>query len=355
MGGGCALRHHGAHRTTALGGARRDWCGLPISRPTAAVISDIIGKPRGGDGGGLGWDPPTRYLAKTIEAWDFAVKRTFTIIIMAVGLLGLLILRLHPGARAWATLTLLPFVQTMADLSWHEEHTGDLALSKVELVGQLDQMRAELAQQRLGDAERQQLLRENQDLRALLAWPPRAGFRILGAQVLAQDPASGGRRLRVACGTLNGVQVGQAVLSQGQLYGRICEVTAVSAVVQTLADPQCKVSVWLPDLGVHGILSGRGENEWLAEPYCEVRYLPRDRDYLVGMKVESSAYGEMVPLAIPIGELVGLPGQRVVEDFQHLYKIAIVRPSALRDHPSVLAILIPEALQGPLRLPPATP
>ncbi len=200
-----------------------------------------------------------------------------------------------------------------------------------------DAERRELSQarQRLAELEfRQQLSRatdrENRELRERLGLPAPPGWRLVTAQVIARDPALFDRRFRIARGAADGLAPGQAVLAGRHLAGKILSVTAHTALVATLLDPECRISVRVDDLGVAGILAGPAPESFTAleRRTCLLDLLPRDPAYAQGMPVSTSGLGTAIPAGLPAGILAPWePGQ--IADIQaRSYARLRLRPGA---------------------------
>ncbi len=179
-------------------------------------------------------------------------------------------------------------------------------------------------------------------MRAALAVPDQPGYKKLMTHVLSRDPASGGRRLRLDRGSRDGIRIGQAVLAGSYLLGRILEVSRHSAVVITVHDPNCKVVVQVVGRKAHGILFGAGEQRWKSQPYCLLKYLPRDLEYPAGTRVVSSAYSRMMPPAIPVGVVAPPVSGQMPTKVNRLYRNAWVKPKAFEQEYSILMVLVAE-------------
>ena len=182
---------------------------------------------------------------------------------------------------------------------------------------------------------------ENRELRALLDLPAPRGWRRVAATVVARDPVSWNRRFRIGRGTDSGIESGAVVLAGGHVVGRVSEVTAKTALVCTIADPTCRLSVRLPERNATGILSGRIDQHWTGVPLCRIEYLPRDRSYEVGEPVVTSGLGGTLPEGLSVGHLIPMADGRSAETVRSVYARARVRPAASFDWFHVVAVLCP--------------
>ena len=239
---------------------------------------------------------------------------------------GLLWIRYHPTPRTLIVDFVAPFLIEKKDLESRLSSDAATSKTKIELIQENKRLKEGLDNLILRLRESRILKQENLELRGLLDLQKLRNVNYIAARIISKDPASGGRRLRIDRGKTHGVAVGQAVLAKGFLYGRILETSDQTALILTIIDPNCKISVNIIDTNIHGILSGRKTDRWKASPLCALKYLPRDVEYKSGMKVETSALGTMISAKIPVGELVPNTADEMTESVDHLYRIANVKP-----------------------------
>ena len=238
----------------------------------------------------------------------------------------LLWIRYHPTPRTSLVDFVAPFLIKKKDIELRLKGDSVATKTKIELIQENKRLKEELDNLRLHLRESRILKQENLELRGLLNLQKPKNVNYLAARIISKDPASGGRRVRIDRGEVHGVAIGQAVLANGFLYGRILETSDQTALIVTIIDPNCKLSVNINNTNIHGILSGRRTDRWKVSPICIVKYLPRDFEYKPGMKVETSALGAMIPAKLPVGELVPNTEQKMTETVDNLYRIASVKP-----------------------------
>jgi cell shape-determining protein MreC len=270
------------------------------------------------------------------------VKIILTILGITAAVLLVVILRFGSLPRAWLADFMSPFMPpaesaTPADV----EGESIYHLSKVDLIARIRELEQERAKDAVSLEQLAQLQTENDELRALNHLPLRVRHKTILAGVVGRDPANGGRRLRIGLGSDAKIAVGQPVLARGVLLGRIGEVSRHSAVVVTLLDPNCRVSVRVAGTNMYGILRGAPE-QWMAEPTCELSYLPRDCQFEARTEIETSSLGSLVPPGIGIGDIVPGPSKQVGRSYHNLYTIVDVRPyfAAIDFH--MVMVLVPE-------------
>ncbi|MCF7854485.1 MAG: rod shape-determining protein MreC [Candidatus Pacebacteria bacterium] len=184
---------------------------------------------------------------------------------------------------------------------------------------------------------------ENRELRDLLDLPAPPEWRRITAPVTARDPVTWNRRFRIGKGTVHGVRPGVVVTQGAEVIGRVVSATGHSALVVTLADPSCKLSVRLRDAGAVGVLKGRVTQGWHDTPVCVIDYLPRDEDYRAGDQVLTSGLSNIVPPGLRVGSVTQWePGQTALI-VEASYAQVKLRPSALfRDFRYVSVVTVKE-------------
>ena len=182
---------------------------------------------------------------------------------------------------------------------------------------------------------------ENREFRIYheLAAPP--DWKLVVAPVIARDPVSWNRRFRIGKGNRSGIMPGAAVMAGNQVIGRIVEVTPRSALVATVADPLCRLSVRLPATNAVGLLSGRMEQKWHEPPICLITFLPRDYPYTDEDFVVTSGLGGTVPAGLPVGRIITWPDGKTAKTVNAAYAQLLMRPSAEFMVFNFVAVVVP--------------
>ncbi len=97
---------------------------------------------------------------------------------------------------------------------------------------------------------------DNQALRQALDFQRSFGHHMVAAQVIGRGPDGFSRTLEIDRGGDDGISVGMIVASGAGLVGRVMEIGPHVAIVQTLADPQSRVNVFLSKSGLQGTVVG---------------------------------------------------------------------------------------------------
>lgn len=150
------------------------------------------------------------------------------------------------------------------------------------------------AQQLEQQASLQQLARDNQRLRGLLALDRGAGARV-SAPVISREEGGWWQQLELGKGSLDGVKAGDPVLAPGGLIGRVSSVTPSTARVQLLTDSGSRLGVWVARVQRHGLLVGQGT----ARP--RLQFLEKDTGVRPGDVITTSPASTLVPPNLLVG------------------------------------------------------
>ena len=170
---------------------------------------------------------------------------------------------------------------------------------------------------------------ENAELRRQLALPPLRRWSPVTAAVIGRDPMSWNARFRVNRGTLHGVEVGNAVLLNQNVAGRVQSTTRTTALVSCIGSPSCRLSVRVRGTDANGIAAGTALRHWYEPPFCRVTYLPRDTQYHEGQVVETSGLGGDLPRGLRVGRVVSRAGsENPARIVRSAYADILVKPAA---------------------------
>lgn len=157
---------------------------------------------------------------------------------------------------------------------------------------------------------------ENERLRRLLDFPAPARVRWQAAPVLSRGGTSGvWQSIRVGKGEKHDVRVGDPAVVPEGVVGRVVAVSAHTADVMLLTDPNCRIPVELEleggDFGtVRGILHGGGTRAGTDDPALallyvveplRLRYLDRDFAPPPRTRVVTSGLGRAFPKGLTVG------------------------------------------------------
>jgi rod shape-determining protein MreC len=204
------------------------------------------------------------------------------------------------GARGAAKAALAPLEQGMMVLaSGFDRATsalGDISTLNAEnkrLAAENQALRAQVAE--LSAAGQ-----DNVALRQALDFQRSFGHRMVAAQVIGRGPDGFSRTLEVDRGSDDGLRVGMIVASGAGLVGRVRETGPHVAIVQTLADPQSRVNVFLSKSGLQGTVVG-GADALQVQIEHRLGAVPADGEWAL-----TSGVGGGYPRGLVVGEVASV-------------------------------------------------
>ncbi len=197
------------------------------------------------------------------------------------------------AALATALLPLQQSLQTPIDLA-----TNALSYLQGIRTAQTAELaaRTQLARQSERANRMDQLMVENDRLRALLDLTPSLKVRSIAAEMLyeAGDPYS--RKLFISRGSTHGVVAGAPVVNDSGVLGQITEVYPLSAVVTLLTDRDAAIPVLNTRSRQRGAAFGGAE----GGSAMELRFMAGNADVLVGDVLTTSGVDGVYPPGLPV-------------------------------------------------------
>jgi rod shape-determining protein MreC len=239
-----------------------------------------------------------------LKRWHYAV-------LIAVLLLTLVLLNLSGNTVARMKLGIsslfLPLFGLAASSQQLAGEAGDAAVSRSELLRQVESLRRENQQLKLQLSEKEKAARENERLKRILGWQQelqqKRRWKVRLASVVLREPANWWRTVQIDLGTRDGVTNSLPVLSpDGYLVGRVSAAGLTRSQVVLLGDPNCKVAARVDNpTRDTGIVGASGP---LDVEFVEMGYLSRNAALQPGQDVRTSGDGGIFPKDIPIGKVV---------------------------------------------------
>ena len=124
------------------------------------------------------------------------------------------------------------------------------------------------------------------------------------AQVFARDPSSWFKTLLVDKGEREGVSKNMAVVVSEGVVGRVIEVSANTAKVLLVTDPNSAVDVIIQRSRAQGIMEGK------VDEFGILKYVQKSDDVQVGDKVITSGLGGIFPKGLMIGTVTKVERKR---------------------------------------------
>ena len=180
-----------------------------------------------------------------------------------------------------------------------------------------------------------QLLLENQRLRALLEMRERRGLDARGAQVIyeAADPFS--RKLILDRGTLQGLQSGSPVMDENGIVGQITRAYPMVSELTLITDPDHAMPVLNARNGLRGVAYGDSD----GSDMIELRYMATNADIQEGDLLTTSGIDGVFPPGLPVARVA-----KIERRSESIFARILCQPIALTQ--GVRHVMVISALGG---------
>lgn len=146
----------------------------------------------------------------------------------------------------------------------------------------------------------EELKRENNRLRNLLDFKEQTEFKGMAAAVIGYDPSGWVRSMIINKGSAAGMQVGFPVTDGAGVVGQIIAVGRLSSRVLLLNDHSSGVDSLIQRSRVRGVLEGSGAS------VCELKYIERNDDVILGDTVVTSGMDGVFPKGLVLGTITAI-------------------------------------------------
>jgi len=188
--------------------------------------------------------------------------------------------------------------------------------------------------------QKEELAKENENLRALLQLKNELKYEPLVAQIIGRDPSLWFDSAIINRGSLDGVKLNMPIVNNGGLIGRVVAVSPITAQINLVTKEKSGLGGVIGELGTSnalGVVSGGGKKELL-----EMLYIPGTIEVQVGEMVYTTGQDGIYPAGLKIGEVVEVkPGSATVT--QQIF----VKPTARLHSMEEVAVLLYEPPETP--------
>jgi rod shape-determining protein MreC len=205
------------------------------------------------------------------------------------------------------------------------EKTGNMLVTKRELLEQNKRLQQENQQLRLLLTRDAELERENDRLRQSIGWKKQNSTPMKLGRVIAHDPANWWRSVQIDLGARDGVRVGLPARTVDGLVGRVQSVSETHSQIVLLGDPNVRVSAIVGTTNRETGIVMTSSTSPQENNMVDLAYLPGSSVVSPGQTVTTSGDGGLFPAAIPIGRIVdkrsrdnGLTSEARVQLFANL-------------------------------------
>lgn len=193
-----------------------------------------------------------------------------------------------------------------------------------------EQLRSELSELRLRNAQLESRASEANRLAALLAFrDAHPAAQLLAAHIIGAGPGAG-RTVFLDRGESDGVRKDMGVITPDGVVGKVLEVYSSTALVLLITDKDGGVGALLADTRAQGVAKGQGELLLL------LGYVNNDENVTVGERVLTSGIDRIFPKDLSVGTVVSVHAGNP-------FKVIEVRPAARLDRLEEVFILLSRA------------
>ncbi|WP_439814014.1 rod shape-determining protein MreC [Zavarzinia sp. CC-PAN008] len=165
-----------------------------------------------------------------------------------------------------------------------------------------ERLREENARLRLWADAARQMQKENERVRALTQLRPEPEGHYIAARVIADTGGPFVRTVVIDAGTIHGVAVGQIVLDDQGVLGRVTAAGERSARVLLITDLNSRVPILLESTHQRGVLAGNNDDT------PRLTFLRATIRPQVGERIVTSGHGGLFPPGLPVGIIESVRG-----------------------------------------------
>jgi rod shape-determining protein MreC len=189
-------------------------------------------------------------------------------------------------------------------------------------------MKKEIDDLRAENNNYRELLSTHQRLQELLQYKNTIGLPAIAAQVIGRDPVGWFESVIIDKGGKSGLKVNMPVVNPQGVVGRLVSVSPNYSKVLLIIDQNSAVDCIIQRSRDKGIVKG------LSSKICELDYVLKNSDVVVGDTAVTSGLARVFPKGLPVGEVVdvkNISGElfksiriRPVVDFSKLEELLII-------------------------------
>lgn len=183
--------------------------------------------------------------------------------------------------------------------------------------------------------QKENLADENQRLKSLLELKEQSKYKILTARIIGRDPSAWFNSSMIDRGSLDGVKLNMAVVTNGGLVGRVTAVSPLTAQIDLITKEKSGLGGVVGELGTSnalGVIVGSGKKELL-----EMNYVPGSVEVKIGDLVYTTGQDGIYPPGLKLGEIV-----EVVSGSATVSHKILIRPSANLSSMQEIGVLLYE-------------
>ena len=256
---------------------------------------------------------PSRCIHEHRSTIILVVLVVMSLVSLATGAEGVF---LRDTIRKAISVTAYPFLKAMGGVTGATSYVTGLFSSHTELRREVDDLRKRLVEMSQNEAQRHELVRENERLRNLIDFVrSERRFDLEPVKVDVMETFKG--ILLIDRGSLHGMHESMCAVTEDGIVGLVTRVDPTTSSVVTLQNADCKVGAMIVRNRVRGIVHGSSSE---LSYRCTMKYIDMKDDVRVNDLVVSSPES-MFPAGYTIGRVVK------IDESGSLWKSAEIEPA----------------------------
>lgn len=202
-------------------------------------------------------------------------------------------LRALDDFRSALTSFLTPFKEVVQLPGLFIENSAGYFISKKNLNEEIQRLTKENQLLQLDAARMEEMRQENENLRHLVSALAATTAHVVTTEVIGRPADPFSRRIQIAAGTLDGVQVGMPVIGPFGVLGQVSRTVSHQSEVTLISDHKSRISVINNRTGQIFLLAGTGDSGLLT-----VAFAQPSADLQPGDELVTSGLDHLYPKAV---------------------------------------------------------
>lgn len=202
-------------------------------------------------------------------------------------------LRALDDSRSALTSFLTPFKEVVQLPGLFIENSAGYFISKKNLNEEIQRLTKENQLLQLDAARMEEMRQENENLRHLVSALAATTDHVVTTEVIGRPADPFSRRIQIAAGTLDGVQVGMPVIGPFGVLGQVSRTVSHQSEVTLISDHKSRISVINNRTGQIFLLAGTGDSGLLT-----VAFAQPSADLQPGDELVTSGLDHLYPKAV---------------------------------------------------------
>lgn len=238
----------------------------------------------------------------------------------------------NPVAQTIRTV-FAPFQQGFSYITHHIRDTADFLTEAKTYKAENERLVTEINTLKRQNRDITNYREDNERLKGLLGLKEGLdAYTTVAASVIAYSSNNWYDTMEISKGTLSGVNVGNAVITQDGVVGKVIEVGPNWSVVSTILSPDNAMGVKISRTGDVAVVEG--DDELYSQSFCKMTFIDKGSNLIMGDILETSGAAGIYPAGLSVGtvreinaDAMGNLNYAVIEpsvDFSRLYEVLVI-------------------------------